>query len=406
MSPQKKLIIAAVICVLVIAGLFLLLRRDRGSVGPDGTPSVSSAPATSTPSTAPPSTLPPPPTTISGELTAPSRDVDHRVVKPATGLKSPTLAFEYKMMTTLPTVRVKEVAVDTFTTIDETYARALAKRYGLPDQQPFIDGDDYSFVGDLTKPGSAILRVNARTGYSNYSTILLGSATGTVRSGTDAARVARSFLTKVQQLPTRLDTPTTYQRTSIPDVFFVEFHRSWTPLPILETTGMLTADVTDRTQNRPKDPDVVQTSDKMDGYLRPADFNTITIAVDLQGRILVAAVNMRPVARTLPARALKTPEAAWSELTSGKGVLGFTLPSESNITAKSWGEIFPNDTATSNDAQVREIILAYVEKPDGVRQEYLQPVYIYKGRAKLASGPLADFIVAVPALADDSLPTT
>lgn len=414
MNPQRKLlIVAAIIGVLLVTGLASLLLRNKQGTGTPDTGGTASAPPSSTTraggtagtvtgGTA--GTTTPPPSTISADLLRPTgSDVDHRVVKPTTAPPPPKQVFTYALMAKLPEVKVTSAPVIVYREVTSAVAAQLAAAYGMKNLDPFIKGYTYSFTGDIGTTG-AVVSVDGRSGFSSYSRVIPPQAAGTaVKTAAEAKAIATAELQRLGLLPEKADVAT-YQRTSSPGTFYVEVHRAWDPLPILESTGMLYASASDRKLNRTADADVVKTSDASDGLTRASDFNTATVTVDARGRITSVVANMRPVEKVLPARPLKTPDQAWQELQAGGGVLGFTMPSTSNLGGKTWEQVFPQNTATSDEARVREVLLAYAEKPDGERQRYLQPVYIFKGEAKLQTGVLADFIVAVPALTDDALP--
>ncbi len=320
---------------------------------------------------------------------------------------APRLAYTYALGTgvTLPEPTVKTVPVDVYADINSDWVKTIAKAYGFAaGAQPFIGLDAYSLSGKLTAGGMGRLEVEQFSGFTTFWATYDTAAVRLAPSASTATNAARAFLSDAGQLAPNLKPAQTYERTSKPGILYVEFQRDWTPLPILEVGGMLEASIDMEENVRPRNADIVRTSDDMDGLYRLGDFNTATIGVDARGRIVSAVVHTRPIASTLPARTVKPASDAWAALQAGKGILGLTLPTE-GMSASAWNAMFPNGEARSTDARVSEVILAYAEKGAGELQTYLQPVYIFRGTATLAGGKTAPFVIAVPALADDALPT-
>lgn len=312
----------------------------------------------------------------------------------------PKLAYTYEFSGTIPTAPATDVPVPVFERINTEWATALAGKFGIADVPPYISGREYIFVGGAR---TGLLRIDGRTGAYRFERLLPGATGPTIRSTASAAAVARAFLAGIDELPTPADAPATYQRTSDPGVFFVEYHRAWDPLPIIDVTGMLGRTLEASTENRPKDADVVRTSDRTDGFMRQNDFNTLTVRVDGSGRVLSVESSLRPIRETLPARKLLSPDAALEKLREDGAVLGFTMPRDPTLTQEQVAALFPEGIAQGL-ATLRSADLVFAERGTGVRQDYLIPVYLFSGSAKLPSGATADVVVAAPALADDSLP--
>lgn len=404
MSQKKKLFIIGIIVIIVAAGAVFLFTRSGNQNSPVA--SINKMPINNELKTSP---FVIEPSTFSEDLKGMTQEVDHQikdVEKKIDSKKAPAMEFTYELMTDLPELEITAVNVPKYSLVDIDYANKIAKRFGFNEEDANPKNDNYLYLKDsFDLNGSYILQINRKSGYLNYSSIYVPASSKKIESSEEAVVVASAFLKQFGLYGNDLDKPATYQETVNPNLYYVEWHRKWDPLPIVEMTGMLTASIEDRTLNLAEDETIINTSDDTDGISRASDFNTITVVVDDKARVLAANVNVRGIEKTLENVPILSPEEAWSELQIGNGILGFTFPSSANITNKDWDDIFPNGIAKSDEARVREVILAYVEKPANTRQSYLQPVYVFKGEAVLESDALTDFVIAVKALEDESIPS-
>ncbi len=217
-----------------------------------------------------------------------------------------------------------------------------------------------------------------------------------------------SFLKKNKLLEGAYLKPETYQKQGRPSLF-VEIHTGdpntgmppkLNGLQILNNIGSIAGDPSEApsSENLLQDPSIVNTSDNTDGYSRPNDFNTITAEISQKGKLIGVEYNHRRVKSTLPAVPLKKADEALKDLNSGKGILGFVLPSPDTPASITQEQIFPANKATATTVRVDDVFLAYIYKPLFFSQEYLTPAYLFRGETKLESGYLVNYIVAVNAM--------
>lgn len=296
----------------------------------------------------------------------------------------------------------------------------LAAQFDMHNRATKLDEDTYSVSGD---DGSQLL-VNATSGsfkyysadYQIYEMVNPGLSESESQN-LDTPKLkkkALEFLDHAQLLPDPSLTPQTYQIKGHPTLF-VEIHGgdSSTGMPpmlnglqILNNMGSIVGEpkTFPDYSSLPSNEFVYNTSDKLDGYSRLDDFNTVTIELDKDEKIVSLVFNMRQMKRTLPAMELKTAEEALDDLQHGKGVLDFVLPSTQNPLPGSKEEIFPDNIAKAENVRVDDVFLAYLAKPLMFPQEYMIPAYLFRGETKLDSGYLVNYIVAVNALKENINP--
>lgn len=222
-------------------------------------------------------------------------------------------------------------------------------------------------------------------------------------SGTTATARAQTFLRQAGLIDDLVDCDITYQKTTMPDVTMVECHRDWvrTGLPIVnfiglvnipEGTSFASMQVGRSYEGLPDDPSVVNTSTGQDGFSRPSDFNTATVSIHRDGRILGFTSNIRQIVGTqqIAAADLVSADEVRQKIVRGETEMFFIRPQGNGVV--DWSSFF--STTRGSGAQVTDLILSYVEIPG--RQEYLAPMYLARGTAQLGSYP-AVFFAAHPA---------
>lgn len=329
------------------------------------------------------------------------------------------------------------------TNFNDTYLKNLATGMGIDESTLEVAKDRSSGEYLLTnfKTGQSVSQnsniAQAASGSADPKLIFFNPASGSFTlfqssnkinrdissGGTESAQqpieIAQNFLFNNNVLKPytyNLDQSetTTYERKDSLDITYVAFHRGWSPLPIINSTGASNISRLDDTIKKTitdplsqyllsKDDQVVNTSDKLDGFARADDFNTITVAINNKTNTVFSLVsNIRPVKESKAAKAnLISADEAIKNATGGQIYKSIITPQGSgspNIAA-----MYPEGIASSDNAQVGSIYLAYMEQPLNQRLGAQQPVYIMTGEAKLKTGYNVDFSFVTPAIKNQEL---
>jgi len=300
------------------------------------------------------------------------------------------------------------------TNIGEEYLSKLEKSLGLEEKSKETDPATGEIIVANFDPNQSsqsntalkTLIINPLTGAFRYYSSTGESASESV----EPIQKAQNFLLNNSVLSTytkNIDfTQTaTYELKDAPGIEFVEFHRGWRPLPIINSISIFNLQKLGKnileTIKDPlnknalvKDSDVTSASDGLDGYLRPDDFNTIAVGVSERGIVTVSGA-MRPLKNNAGELKLISPAAAFENIKSGQYYQTMLLTAgEGTADPK---KVYPNDLAESDKAVVDTIYLTYIEEPTDKKQNYLQPVYVMRGSARLKSGYNVLFSLVTPA---------
>lgn len=203
-----------------------------------------------------------------------------------------------------------------------------------------------------------------------------------------------------------IDCSITYKRYDTPDTTFVECHRTWELMsaPLVTLPGVLNTYDFNLDNIRVgyvelgglDDPEVYDVSTGENGKARPIDFNSATIGIK-NNEIVSIDSNLRWVESVSPVTTeeIISYSQAINELASGNTRLSLVVP-EGQYT--DWNEVFPDNKAFAQNAQVESINLVYLENLDGEKQITYEPVYLVYGKAKIESGYDVKFVQAVSAL--------
>lgn len=267
------------------------------------------------------------------------------------------------------------------------------------------DGDTVIVYNRDGGVSSGYLTFNLQTGHYTFKSY--GDHKVESSTGVSPQLQAGAFLTNLGVIDDTVSCPITYKRRDVAGVTFVECHRSWESvgLPILSFLGLVNlpeslplsqiklGDVYD---NSPNDFGIIETSTGQDNKARPDDFNTATVAFSSDGSVLAINSNLRQLTKTQNIsiqNGLISPEEALNRLAQGNASLSFTFPSGAG--SSNWEQIFPGNSASSDEAVITDYVLAYLEDPNP--QEFLTPMYIFRSKTQLASGFGATLIQTVPA---------
>ncbi|MDP2959780.1 MAG: hypothetical protein Q8N71_00015, partial [candidate division Zixibacteria bacterium] len=291
---------------------------------------------------------------------------------------------------------------------------AFGGKFGLYEYQP--EGDFVIFHNFTQPENIGILTFNLKTG--SYFLQSYGSLKVDSPPGTPPTESVRNFLLTRGLIDETVLCNITYQNKEINQVFantpptYIECHRDWEKvgLPILGFPGVLNipegqrlTDITKTYVGRieetaPDDPNIINTSTKQDGKIRPYDFNTLTVLLAQDGRILNIESNLRPItqAKDNTPPDLLTPQEALDQFLSHNSQLSLTIPAGSGVV--DWKKVYPDNQAKAKKATIQDYLLTYLEKPSQVEQTNLVPHYLIRGTAQLESGYFVQFVETIPAL--------
>lgn len=277
----------------------------------------------------------------------------------------------------------------------------------------------YNF-SDKEKKG--ILSFNKSSGAFTYESYGILKPIG-YNEKWSAMDTAKSFLKEIALYDNTIECANTYRKKDqSSQMTFVECHRDWqkTKIPIVNLGGILSMPenkkigdlVVGATDNStPDDLNIIDVRDvsgnsleKENGKSRPDDFNTVTLGIYKDGRVLSVVSNLRLINQikiTDSARDLITPNEALIALENHKSQFSLTIPSGTGILE--WDKAYPSNQVYSDNAVINDMSLVFVEKPsDNIQYDY-SPSYLITGTAFLSSGYNVRFTEVIPALKSDNI---
>jgi hypothetical protein len=283
-------------------------------------------------------------------------------------------------------------------------AQKLAFKLLGTDQLESQDGMLYGYTwGEQPQGSSSAYTFVPETGAFSYA-----SAQGKplTASGSSIDK-ADAFLRSLVDDPT-LTATATYRKKDRPGVTFVEFHRDWQKvgLPILNALGLLNtkenqtlADITlTSREDRISSSNIHQTSDNADGLARANDFNTATIGINDQTNSVTSVVSNIRQFKASDGKSAKliSYDKAVQKLTDNRAEFIYTTPAGAGLPA--FDKVYPSGGADAKLATVTERTLAYLEEPQSVPQDKLEPYYLFRGTAELTNGHRVKFVAGVRAV--------
>lgn len=299
---------------------------------------------------------------------------------------------------------------------DQYVTSTVAKLIGPSFSEKTQDGDLISFANDF-----GYARFNKRTGAFSASSLFmkLPFNVSNPRNLQDIKPQLTSFLLRdIGIIDETVTLTALYQRSDQEGVTYYEFHRNAEKLgiPILNPIGVLNVgEETSLTELKlgasqlegAADPSIVYATDQP-GKARQSEFNTMTVAVTNDGRILSIDSNIRPIEKIseLSDRGLAIYDAkkALEELQRNGAYYNITIPVGEGYIDLS--KVYRDNKFVSDEAHVTDVVLAYLEKPPTVSQKYLQPVYVIRGFAETETGVRVAFSQTIPALDQSSKKTS
>lgn len=339
------------------------------------------------------------------------------VTSPA--LKNPP-RVNFKYTATAPSPHTTASATQSKFTHDigEVEAEAIAKKFGIQVSPTLIGLGNFHFSDQTQKIDLVVYRKSA--GFvaifmNNSNQASPSAALSKITKDQEAITAAQSYLKSINLWEDDFTQPmgdnpypkngVVYQKKSQPNVYFVEFHRGWKTLPILNEIGLLNSPLKDQLidpkKNLPVDNDISYSSDNLTALQRPDQFNTVTVGVNKSGQITYLQYFIRSIIDQSPVN-IKPYDQALAELKSGQGqgILvypqGQKAPSaESDYTQDQWQQLFPANSAISDEAIIDDAQLAYEEKFITESQSMMIPVYLFRGKAPLKGGVVVNFVALI-----------
>lgn len=318
---------------------------------------------------------------------------------------------EYDLNTSIP-VTPSAVNIYTFKanyTLPETLE--FAKKFGFNNlNQKEISETATIIYDNQTQESRGIFIFDHQTGSFSFQSFGVHKPKEVAGFATPES-IAQSYLSELGLWDDTLVFTTTYELDGLSGITSVEFHRDWNKvgLPILNIVGLLNipeskrlTDIALASQDSrlPDDSSIVNVSNGLNGKQRPNDFNTITVAVTDDGRILSINSSLRKQetvnSTSNLSLSLKTPQEALAELKQDKGIFSLTTPTGEG--SLDFSKLYPQNIAHGKEAIINDFVLTYLEKANGIEQQFFQPMYIFRGTSTLNSGYHVQFVQAVPAV--------
>ncbi|MCL5433019.1 MAG: hypothetical protein M1524_02790 [Patescibacteria group bacterium] len=343
-----------------------------------------------------------------GELTKkPNQTIPSPIVKEKTnGSPPPVISFEsYENKAYFPAVpsNLKAYVLKGDYPIGDVteFGRKLGLRQVEKADETYVVMSNFNTQNDL-----GTLVFNRKTGA--FSLQSYGLRKPAVQ-GNNIYETALNYLRELNVIDETVVCDINYQRKDMAGVTYVECHRDWDKigLPVFNYVGLLNIPEEDllsslslgRTGNySPNDLQIYNTSTGDNGKARPNDFNTITVAIANDGRILSVESNLRQIKQSqqILSADLLSPQEALDMFNSHKAEFSLSIPAGSGFV--DWNKVYPGNKAISKTATVTDYVLSYLEKPEDAIQTTLIPVYLIRGTARLESGYVVRFVETLSAL--------
>ncbi len=288
----------------------------------------------------------------------------------------------------------------------------FSKKVGLSEYKQDTD-KKYVTLYNFSNPANmGIMTFNTLTGSFTFRSY--GDHTLPEIAGSTNQKVY-IYLTTLGVADPSVSCPISYKRKGEPytNVTFYECHRDWSktgaailnPIGVLnipENRSLSSLQLGQVDADGPDDETVFALSTGQNGKARPNEFNTVTVAVENDTRILSIDSNLRQVseAKIITQNDLLSPSEALTKLREHQSALSLTIPAGSG--SLSWSTVYPNNYAYSKQAEITDLVLAYIEKPSDQMQYLLVPMYVARGKTTLDSGYTVRFLELLPALKNGS----
>lgn len=281
----------------------------------------------------------------------------------------------------------------------ESELASFGAKFGFPGVEKNENG--FAHYSDFKNPKSrGFLVFDTRTGTFEFTNLSLENKI----QNTDIKKGAEEFLGNIGLTDTLTDCSITYKSTVLPDVTYVECHRSWEALgvPLLNLPGVMNIPENKSLSTLKlgyndtpiESPTIIDVSTGQNGVNRPNDFNTATFAVTKDGTILSLTSNLRWIESSSQS-ALITPDAAFTAFTQNRADQTVAVPAGNGNFE--WNKVFPTGGVSGKNAQINDYQLIYIESEPGQTQKTYTPTYLIRGNIMLNTGYRVNFVQTIPA---------
>lgn len=311
----------------------------------------------------------------------------------------PKFEFTYQQPETIPQVNSQANSYLLKTTFTESDVLSLGTKFGF-DKVEKDTSTSASFSNSNNITATRFLVFDKITGSFQYE-----DASSSIKINNANIKVgAKSFLTSLGMASDFIECDITYGNRLVSDRQFVECHLSWSAIgaPIVNTPGILNIPMTQSLSEIKlgynyapfQDQDIINVSTGQNGIHRPNDFNTATFAVGTDGTIYSLVSNLRWVT-TANSSTLLTPEEAYGALIENKAETTVALPEDKK--PFNWNEVFPESGVQGKNASINGFELVYIDNGPTQKQAIYTPSYLFRGKVKLNTGYIVDYVQIVPA---------
>jgi len=295
---------------------------------------------------------------------------------------------------------------------------SFAKKFGVETIRPSNDSNIIIYnLSDKNKKG--IMSFDKQTGSFSYYSYGELYPVSYVQNQSAATEV-KLFLKEIGLDETIVCTNTYQRKDTYPDTIFLECHRDWSKigLPIVNLGGVLNIKEQRKISDlgvgklddfTPRDDSVfnvsnidingnVRTENNANGKARPNDFNTITIGIAKDGRILSVVSNLRWIDKetTINFNDLISQKDALSLFENHKEEYSLTIPAGAGLV--DFNKVYAGNIASAKNAVINDISLVFLEKMMDAPQDKYEPYFLIRGTAFLNSGYTVKFVQVVSAL--------
>lgn len=316
----------------------------------------------------------------------------------------PKFQFTYGTPPTLTNPKTQLQSYILKSAFSESELASIGANFGFPKVEKKENG--FAYYSDFKNPQSrGFLVFNTNTGTFEFTNLSLENKI----QNTDIRQGTKEFLTKLGLTDNLTDCSITYKSSVLPDVTYVECHRSWEALgaPLLNLPGVMNIPESKSMSTLKlgyndtplESPTITDVSTGQNGVNRPNDFNTATFAIAKDGTILSLMSNLRWI-ETSSQSALITPDAAFTAFTQNRADQTVAVPADNG--SFEWDKVFPTGGVTGKNAEIKDYQLIYIENEPGQSQKIYTPMYLIRGNIMLDTGYHVNFVQTLPAISSST----
>jgi len=300
--------------------------------------------------------------------------------------------------------------------LSDNDALAMAQAVGVSESKKQDVGSSKITYYSTSNPDTiGYLMVDKKTGAFTFQSYGLHKGDTSIDTKQNPGAYALSFVARLGVDTASVSCPITYKQKDSP-LTYIECHRDFKTAgaPILGYPGILNiAEDTPlrsltvgRASNTEEDPSITEVSllapktllPEERGKARPNDFNTVTVALADDGRVVSVVSNLRLIQKITSASAqeLLSPEEAYTAFAAHQSEMMLTIPAGQGFV--DWKKVYPGNVGQGKTATITDYLLTYVENPATIAQSSLELKYLIRGIATLDSGYTVRFVQIIPAL--------